>query len=113
MICTSSSKPSTSFASGTPNPLLRVGISHEAIMTALQHPEVFGNVASQGGGAGGEKFYASIPARHFLDATNANNDRTSRSIETEGSPHSIFATLDWLDLIPACEFSLVSHLALR
>src|SRR5271157_6336174 len=29
----------------------------------------------------------------------ASSDRTSRSIETDGSPASIFATRDWLDLI--------------
>jgi hypothetical protein len=35
------------------------------------------------------KIYASMPAKRFLDAPNANNDRTSRSIETEGSPDFI------------------------
>ncbi len=38
--------------------------------------------------------YESISASRFLDAPNANSDRISKSSDTDGSPASIFATLD-------------------
>lgn len=38
-------------------------------------------------------------ARSFLETPSARSDFTSRSIETVGSPASIFATRDWLVLI--------------
>ena len=44
-----------------------------------------------------------IRATSFFEAPKANNDFNIKSIETEGSPASIFATRDWLESIFAAK----------
>lgn len=43
--------------------------------------------------------YEIVRPNSFLDTPSASNDFNSKSIDTVGSPASIFATLDWLDAI--------------
>jgi hypothetical protein len=47
-------------------------------------------------------------ARSFSDAPSARSDRTSRSSDTDGSPVSILATRDWLDLMSFAKSVCVS-----
>jgi hypothetical protein len=45
----------------------------------------------------GLHYFNRIWARYFLLIPKLNRERISKSIETEGSPFSILATLDWLE----------------
>ena len=42
-------------------------------------------------------YFNSIWTRYFLDMPKLKRERISKSMDTEGSPFSILATLDWLD----------------
>jgi hypothetical protein len=54
-----------------------------------------------------------IAANSRFDAPSANSDRSSRSRDTVGSPASIFATRDWLDLIDLAISTWVNPRACR
>src|SRR5882672_3374586 len=54
-----------------------------------------------------------IRARSRLEAPSAMSDRISRSIDTVGSPDSIFATLDWLDCTAIAKSCCVSRFRTR
>jgi hypothetical protein len=54
-----------------------------------------------------------IAANSRLDAPSASSDRSKRSRETVGSPASIFATRDWLDLIDLAISTCVTPRACR
>src|SRR5277367_488261 len=56
---------------------------------------------------------AMIVANSRLDVPSANSDLTSRSSDTVGSPASILATRDWLDLMARASPTCVTPRACR
>ncbi len=54
---------------------------------------------------------AMMPARSCLDVPSASSDLTSKSIETEGSPASILAIRDWLELRSLANSTCVNFFA--